>query len=336
MSGLTAVGCNIYAGGFSLGVETQFRVLAHLEHDAYGVSTFRLNRPYIPVFHGKERWPSFEHVDLLYANPPCAIVSQCGRSLGDPESWRIDPRTQRHRDIVDLAVALRPRVLVVESVTQLLTRARPLIDEEAATLAGAGYTVSHLLVDTAWHGVPQRRRRYFMLAHREPLALERLNYAPPDTVGEVLATVPDPGWVPPVNPAYAALAAATAPGHKLVEAWDRANPGATSHRGRPGFLTQRLGADRPMNVFYGGHHLWHPSEPRPIGLNEAVALCGFPADYQFTAPGPAFSELARGVMPAMAAWLARQVATSLRGGAGGEALPADGQQRTVDLRRAPA
>lgn len=343
-SSLTAVGVDIFAGGFTLGVERHFRVRAHLEHGPYGVATFKLNRPHVPVFHGKDKWPreSFRDVDFMYANPPCAVVSVCGGSVrrgGD--SWRTDPRVQCIRDVVDLACEARPKVLALESVTQLRTRAGELVNEQVAKLLEAGYSVTHLLVNTGWHGSPNLRKRYFLTAHRVPLSLERLNYAPPDTVGHILGTVSDPGWVPPTRPDHARLYDLMAPGVKLRTAWERAHPEATWTRnsdggvvGRPRFAEYRLDAAAPMAVFYGDFY-WHPTEPRRIGLNEAKALCGFPDDFQFHQPGPAYSEMARGVMPAMADWLARQVAASLRGERRGTVLEPGSRVHIHDIRKEP-
>ena len=340
---LTAVGVDIFAGGFTLGVERHFRVLAHLEHNDYGVKTFKLNRPHVPVFHGKSEWPRerYRDVDFMYANPPCAIVSVCGASVRNgPGSWRSDPRTQCIRDVVDLACEVRPRVLALESVTQLRTRAGELVNEQVAKLLAAGYSVTHLLVNTGWHGSPNCRKRYFLTAHRVPLSFERLNYAPPDTVERTLGRVAAPGWLPRVNPEHARLWHRVPPGRGLREAWEKEHPPETwvntgsGVQGRPRFTEYRLQADAPMGVFYGDFY-WHPTEPRRVGLEEAKALCGFPEDFQFHRPGPAYSEMARGVMPAMADWLARQVAASLRGRHAGPALAAGGHVHVHDIRKEP-
>jgi site-specific DNA-cytosine methylase len=340
---LTAVGCNIFAGGFTLGVEKHFNVLAHLEHNSYGVNTFKLNRPWIPVHYpGPQGWPldRYREPDLLYSNPPCAIVSACGRCLRQGrDSWRTDPRTQRVRDITKLTLDLRPRIMAMESVTQMYTTARELVDEQVSKLVDAGYSITHLMVNTAWHGVPQVRKRYFLLAHRVGLSFERLNYAPPDTVGEVLRTVTDPGYLSCPNPEHVALYHDTKPGRSLRETWERHHPdesqwvrGPHGVWGRPKMLEYRARADEPLGVFYGDF-VWHPTEPRRLGLEECKAICGFPADWQFYRPKAGFSELARGVMPGMADWLARQLARSIRESDG---LGMSGPRvMEIDLRRAP-
>jgi site-specific DNA-cytosine methylase len=289
------------------------------------VATFRRNRPHLPghVLGGKGAtgWPldKYRGVDLLYANPPCAIVSVCGRCLREgKDSWRTDPRTQRIRDITRLTLDIRPKVMAMESVVQLYGRARELVNEQVNQLRGAGYGITHLLVNTAWHGVPQVRKRYFLLAHQVGLGFERLNYAPPDTLDDVLRRVGDPGWLPPVIPDHARLWKKAPPGRSIREQWEKENPdpekwerGPLGVKNRPRFMEYRGHPELPLGVFYGDF-IWHPTEPRRLGLEEAKALCGFPEEWEFDRPAAAFSELARGVMPDMAGWLARQVATSLQ------------------------
>lgn len=341
---LRAVGVDIFAGGFTLGVERHFDVLAHLEHGPYGVATFKLNRPYVPVHYPPARWPLSSlagGVDLMYCNPPCAIVSVAGRSLKNGrDSWRTDPRTSCIRDCVTAALRVRPRVLAIESVTQLYTVARELVNEQVARLLEVGYGVTHLLVNGAYLGASQLRKRYFLVAHLGDLRFERLNYAPPDTLDEVLARVADPGYVPPVKAAVLDVASRMKPGEGLRWVWERENPPETWTRagfgvvGRPRMMEFRLEGDRPPGVFYGDF-FWHPRENRRLGLEEAKALCGFPADYRFAVPAAAFSELARGVMPPVGDWLARQVAASLTGAGGGDLKRGAGHVNVHDIRKPP-
>lgn len=74
---LTAVGCFIFAGGFTVGVKAAgFDVLCHLEGDGgYGVPTVRLNFPDLPIYFGSDKWPldalSDIDVDYVFGNPPC-------------------------------------------------------------------------------------------------------------------------------------------------------------------------------------------------------------------------------------------------------------------------
>jgi DNA (cytosine-5)-methyltransferase 1 len=318
-----AVGVHVFAGGHTVGVEQHFEVLAHLENQqAYGARTFKVNRPWVPVYVGVQRWPLDAlrelGVDYVYCNPPCAIVSVAGRSLTNGrDSWRTDPRTNCIHECLTVLKRVQPRAFSIESVCQLFTRAQDLVEEMTVQAMDLDYHVTHLFVNAKWHGVPQDRRRYFFVATRDrPLAPQPLNYAPPSTVREVLAESDAVGfhYRPPTEHLYAGLA----PGQGVRDAWERVNPpevrviGPQGVVGRPRMMEYRLRLDQPMGAFIGDFFV-HPTEPRRIGIEEAKRLCRFPDDWQFACNrGGEFSELARGVMPPVAEWLARSLVSTMR------------------------
>src|SRR5687768_13498272 len=114
---LKAVGCTIYAGGFTVGVKRHFDVLCHLEGDKYGVATARANFPTMPIHVGKENWPLEQlrraKPDFVFGNPPCAPWSVAGKK-GD--HWKTDPRLETTRGHFGLVEVLRPKVWAWESV----------------------------------------------------------------------------------------------------------------------------------------------------------------------------------------------------------------------------
>jgi site-specific DNA-cytosine methylase len=60
----------------------------------------------------------------------------------------------------------RPRVTVMENVGGLATQFRPLLRKVTRHLRKAGYVVSARLLNTRNHGVPQRRRRLYLVGIR--------------------------------------------------------------------------------------------------------------------------------------------------------------------------
>ncbi len=106
-------------------------------------------------------WSSLPAYDLLLAAPACqghSPASQPGRRPYHNElratAWAV----------VDCADATEPRALVVENVTRF--RAWRLYPTWLDALRKLGYHVTEHVVDAAEHGVPQRRRRLFVVGTR--------------------------------------------------------------------------------------------------------------------------------------------------------------------------
>ena len=346
----TAVGAYVFAGGHAVGAARHFEVLAHLEgRGAYGARTFKLNFPWVPVYHGPDRWPlqqlSGADLDWLYCNPPCAIVSVAGRSItAGRDNWRTDPRTNCIHECFNAFEVARPRCFTLESVTNLFSTARELVDDLAVKATRLGYHVTHLFVDAKWHGVAQNRKRYFFVATRGRFQYHSLNYAPPTSCGEVLLECrrefgDQVGLV--TSNGHERYYALAGPCERIRAVWEREHPESTWVRnaqgvvGRPKMLEFRMDPTRPMSAFIGDFFV-HPTEPRRIGLREALRLCNFPDDWQFACSHVhAFSELARGVMPPVADWLARSLRLTLERDVE-RADGARGDVEVVDLRKPPS
>ncbi len=118
---------------------------------------------------------------MLTAGPPCQGLSKVGpRQLNDPRNALL-------RHTAELIGELRPKIAVIENVPALgEPGAGSLFDELAEALWKAGYGDLDPRVLEAWRfGVPQLRRRLFVLAIRddiEPAVDERL---PTGQEGEV-------------------------------------------------------------------------------------------------------------------------------------------------------
>lgn len=339
----TAVGANIFAGGFTLGVSQHFEVLAHLEHDDYGVEVARANFPGLRVFTSLDAWPETanKRIDFVYANPPCAIWSLAGNRL-DRGDWTKDPRLQRVRDIFGLVERYRPRVWAWESVCPAYEKGRPFVDELIARAAALGYAASCVLIDAQYLRAPQTRKRFFLVLHRVAIdwAAARPDYAlPPVTVGDALKGVKPNQFQSriadtPIGKQMRKLIAGTPPGGRLAGTFDQVikNPvrgpnGKTS--GKPSFLAYRIDPTKVAGVVFGDktfHHL----EARHLALNELGAIHGFPPTWDWVGEHHRL-DVQRGVLPPVGEWLARAVAA---------AIAADRKIRApittlVDLRRPP-
>jgi len=320
-----ALGANIFAGGFSLGVSKHFRLLGHLEHaDGYGAETSHRNLG-VPVYVGLDQWPDKLPVklDWLYANPPCAIWSlAAARKVGSGYTWRNDPRLQRIRDIFTLVDRYKPSVWTWESVCQAFQKGREFVEEIADEAEKRGYSTSYVLIDAMYLNTPQTRKRFFLVLHKIEIDWKKATpdySAPIMTAGQALRGVkPDKGHTTNIsNQLESKIIKHAKPGETLAKVFDRLHPnpkiGPRGQRlGRPSFLKRRLHPDRPSGVVIG-ETLFHPKEHRYLAANEAAALCGFPQSWEWP-KADAYNLMARGVMPPVAEWLARNVARAVRAG----------------------
>lgn len=164
-------------GGLDLGAEIAgLRVATALDSDKEAIATHR------KVFDAQIFCTRTEDVDardivrlsdvpadgsaVLIGGPPCTAFSHAGfwieakRSGQDEQSHRID-------DYLSFVRALRPRAFVMENVPGLLFRNHILVLKKfESKCRSLGYSVVHKVLNAADYGVPQRRRRLFVVGLR--------------------------------------------------------------------------------------------------------------------------------------------------------------------------
>ena len=99
-------------------------------------------------------------IDLLLASPECTNHS-CARG-GRPRS---DASRDTAFQVVRYARAMKPRWLILENVIHMRSWTR--YTELLQSLRNEGYEVSEHVLDAADHGVPQKRKRLFIVCDRE-------------------------------------------------------------------------------------------------------------------------------------------------------------------------
>ena len=99
-------------------------------------------------------------IDLLLASPECTNHS-CARG-GRP---RLDASRDTAFQVIRYARAMKPRWLIIENVIHMRSWIR--YAELLQSLRNEGYGVSEHILDAADHGVPQRRKRLFIVCDRE-------------------------------------------------------------------------------------------------------------------------------------------------------------------------
>lgn len=166
------------------------------------------------------------HIDLILASPECT-----NHSPAKGNKPRCEESKNTAFQVTRFARALQPRWIVVENVVSMRRWLR--YEEFKEELARLGYKVTEQVLNAADFGVPQTRRRLFLLCDREskPAAMPK-----PNGRRKNVRPVVD------LNGAYA---------WSLVDKPGRA--AATLARAERGI--QAAGSDKPfLMVYYGSDH----------------------------------------------------------------------------------
>ena len=168
------------AGGMSLGFEQAgFDIALGVDIDGYHVATHERNFPYghslcasITDLDGSRIHKLIgtgRDIDVVVGGPPCQGFSHMGlRDLKDPRNSLID-------HYIRLVLELRPKAFVMENVPGMLSGDTRAVLEAAISMASQnGYNLTSpvRVLNAADFGVPQQRRRLFLLGVREDVARE--------------------------------------------------------------------------------------------------------------------------------------------------------------------
>lgn len=169
------------AGGFSLGFEMadNYRIIGGVESDKWAAETFIANHPDAKMLVGniQEFTEEFliksfsEKIDIVIGGPPCQGYSIANKNSGDPK----DPRNSLFEEFLRVGNIFQPKIMLMENVPNLLnarTEKKELVlDIIRIELEKLGYTVYHALLQASNFGVPQIRKRLFVLASKDELLL---------------------------------------------------------------------------------------------------------------------------------------------------------------------
>lgn len=175
------------AGGLSLGLEQAgFDVLCAVEYDPVHSATHAFNFPHASVLcadvrhvsadqirdaakngaigHGRPDWDGT--IDLLAGGPPCQGFSLMGKRLID------DERNELVFHYFRLVEELQPRYFVMENVPGMASGGhRSILDELIKEFSEIGYRFApgtpFQILNAADFGVPQDRKRLFLIGSRE-------------------------------------------------------------------------------------------------------------------------------------------------------------------------
>ena len=192
------------AGGLSLGFAAAGFEVAGIDSDPDAVTSYALNLGGSRQAHLDDD-AQLETADVLVAGPPCQPWSRAGKQLG-----KLDAR-DGFSVVLHATQRVKPSAVIVENVADMSRgQGRDQLDSFQEQLKMLGFAVSEGVFNAADFGVPQRRRRIFVLAVRDDVPIgvpEPWNerHGAGEAIGDTcLSSPPDARHLSPAMDAYIA------------------------------------------------------------------------------------------------------------------------------------
>lgn len=307
------------AGGFKLGfAQAGLRPLVCADIAKFVSATHEANYPDVPFVLGDLAIPAVQREVaqiagpepfLVVGGPPCQGFSVFGkrrmatRTGVDP---RKDPRNRLVFSFVDTVRRLNPRWVVMENVPGFASLdGGSFVARLVRELASLGFNnVEHRILDAVDYGVPQRRKRFVLIANRTghiiPWPKRKFFEDPADwqkpfrTVGDAITDLAE-------RTSYSRHTCHVPMNHKplQVERYKRIPEGGRLDTAslpanlRRGYRTdviknfshvfKRLDRKKPSNTLVPGHNAFpiHPWLNRALTVREAARLQTFPDHVEF-------------------------------------------------------
>lgn len=340
-----AVGVHAFAGGIVMGVQSRFDVLNCCEPHDFGTKTLE-QRLGVEVVRDADlaKWPRPQDVEFVFGNPRCGgfsvLVTWDGKSRGAGCEQSIDAEQLcRH------GLRLKASVIAFESVQAILSdNNRSFLDRMQVEVFGKGWKFAYLLHDAATFGSCQYRKRFFFVAYRNNLVFNGVPRKVPasvTTVDEVLESHAgrrvwyqslgksnvdyDRDTCHPMDDEMKRVVPYLEQGDSLNTLHHRWGPkffealgcakmmtkSANARSDIPfgigrNFVRLKSNASCPTLVGDAGISLVHPHLDRYVSVGELSSLMGWPVGLVPAGPSPS-QQVAKGVVPACAGWLAECV-----------------------------
>jgi DNA (cytosine-5)-methyltransferase 1 len=154
-------------GGFSLGLEstTRFQTIAFCEIDKYCQCVLSQHWPSVPIFEDittldLEQLNNLPKIDVICGGFPCQPVSVAGHKKGECDERWMWPEFYR------IICLVKPTWVLVENVVGLLSIGQgKLFGGILSDLANAGYNAEWKVLSGNMFGLPQIRKRVFLVAY---------------------------------------------------------------------------------------------------------------------------------------------------------------------------
>jgi site-specific DNA-cytosine methylase len=181
-------------GGFSIGLsQAGMQTVAFCECDDHAKRVLQHHWPDVPVFDDVKAITKeylyengIQSVDVICGGFPCQDISIAGKNAGIENGERSGLWGEYKRIIADV----RPKYAIIENVSALLSRGLNVV---LSDLAEVGYDATWTVIDSQYTGVPQRRRRVYILAVRDGIPADadifRFEQRGEADIGEALANI---------------------------------------------------------------------------------------------------------------------------------------------------
>lgn len=322
-------------GGFSTGLlDAGVEVVAGFDIDRRSIEAFDYNHSYrsgkghvldLSTATGRDvmELAGLSRVDLIVGGPPCQPFSIVGKQRGLE-----DERGNLVLDFIRLVGEIRPTAVIFENVANLSKMSGgKLLKVIVSRLEALGYLVAHDVLCVADYGVPQIRKRLFVVALR---TRRRVVFPQPThaqesqgdlfgrlkryvTCRQVLGDLPDVGD-PRARSFYNHEPTLHSP--EMLAAFEKLLPGC---RDRKSFH-DRLHPDRPSYTLRAGTGNFSPLRPvhyqyhRVISVRESARIQGFSDDFIWPDWIPRlqqYRQVGNAVPPPIAKRLAESLAANL-------------------------
>lgn len=174
---LTTVDLFAGAGGLSLGFEdTGFKVIFAVENDVYSTQTYKANRKRrntelilsdISQINFTNLLEKFKirrgEIDILLCGPPCQGFSTANMRTRTTDN----PQNHLFKEFLRAVEEICPKWILFENVSGIVSFEKgKVIEIMNVELGERGYLCSWDIMNTADYGVPQIRRRFFLIGSR--------------------------------------------------------------------------------------------------------------------------------------------------------------------------
>lgn len=162
-------------GGISCGFEMAgFKTLLGVDIHAPSIASFRKNHPEAAAVLGDIAKVTKANVHSLIGEKSVTAISAgvpCqGFSLSNRKRWQDDTRNFLFREFVRFVDMLNPDIIILENVSGMRSaKGGQFVRDitQAMSQAGRGYVVESRLLNSADYGVPQTRKRLFLIGHKD-------------------------------------------------------------------------------------------------------------------------------------------------------------------------